>query len=307
MKKNKNFKLDYSILSTYLGRFTTMLIFSAIVVLAIGAVFLEHNDMAHIPITVGVCPFDSARAGSILESLSDFALERGYGNVRWHYMDSDDLSGCDFYLLTSVQYVPYLGNDDYRCSLIATNRAGHVYSGGVILAKNGGIKSPGQIESCIFTSPFSASGFISPYYALIDSCPGVTEALQVEFSGDCLDEQRVVYSVILENMDACGLSMDSYEYLRERKVIRDDELEILLKGKAYPDLLLVSDPSVEDMLIDRFTKSFPEAIRIADRSLKERLQWLGLSGFIYPRRSDLELLERLKQKGLPAIEEYISK
>jgi hypothetical protein len=107
----------------------------------------------------------------------------------------------------------------------------------------------------------------------------------------------VAFSVIFGNYQACGLSLDSYEYLINQGIIKKDELEILLTGQAYPDLVLVSDPTVDDLLVDRFSKSFPEAIRIADSSLKDRLHSIGISGFITPRKRDFELLKKLSESS----------
>jgi len=155
--------IDYGVLSSYLSKSATVIVFSAIVLLAIGALYLESDDMAHMPILIGVCAFDSARVTPALESLADFYREKGCGDIKWRYFaEHERASGCDFYFMTSLQLSPSLARGELGCALIAAEREARRYSVGAVIVRSGVRLLPPGGGRIIFSSPVSAAGFRGP-------------------------------------------------------------------------------------------------------------------------------------------------
>ncbi|UCF05633.1 MAG: PhnD/SsuA/transferrin family substrate-binding protein [bacterium] len=295
MKKIRFLNIDYSMLSSYLGRSATVLVFSVIVLLAIGALYFKHDDMAHLPISLGICAFDSARSHSTLESLADYVRERGGGDIALRFFtEGDTPSDCDFYLMTSLQYSRAHTEPGLECCCIATVRQKQKYSRGVIVTRPGIDSLALSRASVIFTSPHSTVGYLSPLKALSEAAPQLPNGHRhIAFAGGELDYERVVFGVLFEGYGAGGISLERYQYLLRRGVVSEDELEVILEGDALPAFVLAVDPDIDSLKRRGFQTRLVEICDRMPAALRYDLERLGMSGFATPSENDLELLETL--------------
>ncbi|MCK4236738.1 MAG: PhnD/SsuA/transferrin family substrate-binding protein [Candidatus Krumholzibacteria bacterium] len=308
MKKSNFLKIDYSTFSSYLGRSATVLVFSAIILLAFGALFFGHEDMAHMPISIGVCAFDSARASSALESLADFVREKGGGDIRWNYFGfSKEPSGCDFYLMTSLQASPFISRGELDCSLIATVREGLRYSRGAVIVRPGTAGRQIASGKLIFSSAVSATGFLSPYLALKEAGPGFCpNPGDIDFAGHYQDDARVIFGVLFGAYQAGGIDLERFRFLEKRGVIREGELDVLFEGAPLPEVLMANDRSVDSKKVKGFTCRLPAILERMPHSLKANLAELGIAGFAAVRQEDLILLERFPSIVPKELSDHIS-
>jgi hypothetical protein len=282
-------------MSSYLNRLGTVIVFSAIVLLAIGALFLKSDDVAHVPVTVGVCAFDSARVAPALESLADFCREKGCGDIRWTYFgENGKASGCDFYLMTSLQLSAPLARGELGCALIAAGRESRRYSAGAVIVRSGSRRLPPGGGRIIFSSPVSAAGFLSPYRALAQAgfdvaAPGDA----VDFTGRSPADERVVFGVLYGAYDAGGISEERLRSLEAAGAIRRGEVEVLLEGEPFPEIVLAADPASDSAARKGFVRRLPVVYGMIPRALRGELSTLGIAAFHEPRRSDLDLIKQL--------------
>lgn len=298
MKKNRFFNIDYSMLSSYLGRSATVLVFSAIVLLAIGALYFEQDDTAHVPILMGICAFDSVRSCAALESLTDFVRERGGGDITLRFVGCGETSaGCEFLLMTSVQYFRARRLRNLECCCLGAVHPGQKYSRGALVVRPGIDSLAQACGRIICTSPESGAGYVSIVRALeqhMPSFPG--EAGKLSFAGGELDYERVLFGVLFGEYDAGGISFDRYRYCLERGTIRDGELEVLLTGEPVPEYVLAVDPGVDSKKLSRFRTRLVEICDRMPDPLVHDLEQIGLAGFILPNRSDIDYLEAFGRK-----------
>jgi hypothetical protein len=298
MKKSKLFKLDYSVLSSYLGRSATVVVFALIILLAVGALFLEENDMAHMPITIGVYALDSVRAADPLESLADFAREKGAGDITWRYFGPYDPPGnCDFYLMTSVQAAPYVAEGSLDCSLLATVRRGVRFSRGCVVARRGTPLDRLIGGRVIFTSPISATGYLSPYRALARAGFAGDPERRFEFSGDRGGDERVALAVLYGAYDAGGIGFERLRYLEEHGIVPRGELDVLLEGEPYPEFVLATRPGVDPRKLRSLRERVPLILEKMPRSLRADLTGIGIAGFVAIRDEDIALIKTLTLRG----------
>ena len=295
MMKSRFLKIDYSMLSSYLGRSATLLVFSAIVLLALGALFFKTDDIAHVSISIGVCAFDSARASSTLEAFADFVREKGGGDIEWTYLESwEEPSRCDFYLMASLQASPWMTRGKLDCSLIATITEGVRCSRGALIGKPGvGLQqiAGGRV---IFASPVSATGFLSPYRALREAAPGSCPGPErIDFAGRYRNNERVIFGVLFGGYLAGGISLNSYRLFKRRGIVSEDELEVLLEGAPMVEIVLANDRSIESAKLRGFAKKLPKILGKMSRSQKDDLADLGIACFALPRQEELVFLEKL--------------
>lgn len=287
-------------ISSCLGRWATGIIFSAIIALAVGSLFLKADDMAHTPIMIGVCTFDSARAGSALEQFSEFCRARGCGDIRWRYFQpGQKLAGCDFYLTTSLDLSAPLARGDLGCALIAAEREAHRYSRSSILVRAGVTSLPARGGRIIFGSSRSAAGFLAPCRALERSGYALSEA-SIEFAGLYPGEERVVFGVLYGAYDAGGISLERLLALKKAGIVRDDEIDVFCEGEALPEIVLAYDPVSFTQDRRSFARRLPGVVDRVPRPLRGELAALGIAGFYAPRKSDLELIKELDAMIPPA-------
>ncbi len=290
----------YRRISSCLSRWATVMIFSVIVALAVGALFLEADDMAHTPIVIGVCTFDSVRAASALDQFAEFSRARGCGDIRWRYLRPDqELAGCDFYVTTSLDLSAPLSRGELGCALLAAEREAHRYSRSSVLVKAGVTALPARGARIIFGSSRSAAGFLAPYRALERSGYALSEA-SIEFAGSYPGDERVVFGVLYGAYDAGGISLERLLALKTAGVVRDGEFDVLCEGEAVPEIVIAYDPSSYAQDRRSFAKYLPGVLDRVPRSLRSELSALGIAGFYAPRKSDLDLIKDLGTMIPPA-------
>ncbi len=278
-----------SMLSTYLGRWTTLIIFTVTILIAAGALFLKEDDIAHMPVTIGVFDLDSAEVHQRFVDFAGYIREKGGGDIQWRYLgDYEEPAGCDFYIMTSLRLAPHLLRDGLDCSLLMTVQEGRRYARGGVIVKAGGPDPESHEMTAVFTSRFSAANFLSPYNSLVKALDGSWgEQALVEFAGS---EERVIYGVIFGAYTFGGISLERLNVLEEMGVFREGELEVFLEGEPYPELVLAVDKSMEERKHRRFRDRL---VLLADRmpsGLKADLVSLGISGFVSPRPEDIEVI-----------------
>ena len=289
MTRNGFKKLDYSMLSSYLGRWATLIIFMVTILIAAGALFLKEDGIAHMPVTIGVFDLDSAKVHTRFVDLAAYIREKGGGDIQWRFLEEqDEPTGCDFYIMTSLRLAPYLLRDGLDCSLLMTVQEGRRYSTGGVIVKAGGPDMESEEMTAIFTSRFSAANFLSPYNSLAKTLGGSQdEGILVDFTGS---EERVIYGVIFGTYTFGGISLERLNVLGEMGVYHKGELEVFLEGEPYPEMVLAVDKSMEERKHRRFRDRF---VLLTDRmpaGLKADLVLFGISGFVPPRPEDIEVI-----------------
>jgi len=287
------FNRDFDLFSTYLNRWATVIVFSAIIALAVGALSIKSDDMAHMPVVIGVAAFDSARAGPALESFAEFCRGKGCGDIRWRYLRPDgDLSGCDFYLTTSLRLSLPLARKSLGCALIAAEREAHRYSRSVVVVRGGVRSLPASGARIIFSSPLSAAGFLAPYRSLVRAGYALSGST-IDFTGSCPREERVVFGVLYGAYDAGGISLERLRVLERCGIVRRGELDVLCEGEAFPEIVLAYAPASYSPDRKSFARRLPGVFDRSPRSLRGELATLGIAGFYAPRSSDLDLMRKL--------------
>ncbi len=298
---NKENKLDerFNLLSAYFGRWASVIIFALIVSLAIAALLIDSEDLAHTQIAIGVLALDSTRSSAALGSLSDFCREKGIGDIRWRFSDSSaKCSPCDFYLLPSLSAIRYIDSGNCKTALLVAERQGHRYSrSAVIVAKN--TRALPSKPRIIFSSPASAAGFVAPAKALQEAGVSLEEAA-IEFSGDIPRDERTILGVVHGVYDAGGISLERLLALRARGIYSDNELEVIYQGEAVPEMLLVCEQSRCTRQKERFIETLRRSFDQAPEPLRRELASIGIAAFYELRESDLELIRKISTFELPA-------
>jgi hypothetical protein len=293
-RRAKNLNRDYNILSSYLNRWVTVIVFSAIVALAFGAIYIKSDDAAHIPVVIGVSALDSTRAGPALESFAEFCRGKGCGDIRWRYLRPDAaLKGCDFYITTSVSLSTPLARGSLGCALIAAEREAHRYSRSAVVVRAGVRSLPASGARVIFTSPRSASGFLAPYRSL-ERAGYAPSRGTIDFAGARPREERVVFGVLYGAYDAGGISLDRLQSMERSGILRRGELDVLCEGEALPEIVLAYDPARYTADRKSFVGRLPGLFDRSPRSLRRELAAVGMAGFYVPRADDIKLIERLR-------------
>ncbi len=295
MKKNRFSRIDSGMLSSYLGKWPTVLVGVIVIILAVCAWFLEPDYMAQVPVRVGVCAYDSASVSVTLEALADLIRTKGGGDITWVYFDGGtEPAGCDFYLLTSLQYQKLHERRGMTCSLIAGTVGGGLYSRGVVIKRpetGRGEISDGRL---IFTTESAAAGFASAYAAMIDS--GYierTDTARIDFAGCQTCGERVVFAVLYGRYAAGGLSLDGYRMLCSQGVIGEDELEIVCIGEPVLEIIVAADRSIEDWKLHGFKRRFPAITEKLSEPLRTDLASIGIAGFFEAGEREIAYLDNL--------------
>jgi hypothetical protein len=284
---------DAGLIPSRLGRWGTVAGFAAIIALAAGALFIDEEGMAHTPIVIGVCTFDSARAGSALDQFADFCRGKGCGDIRWRYLPAGGaLSGCDFYITTSLEVSAPLARGELGCALIAAEREAHRYSRSSVIVKAGAGAPPANGARIIFCSDRSAAGFLAPYRALEREGFALAESA-IEFAGSYPGDERVAFGVIYGAYDAGGISLERLRALEAAGIVGEGELEILCEGEAFPEIVVAYNPASYTQYRVEFARRLPGVLDRAPRPLRGELAALGIAGLYAARGSDLELIEAL--------------
>lgn len=294
--RNRFWKIDFSMLSSYLGRAATVLVFTAIILLALGALFLDHVDMAHMPVSVRVCGIDSARVAHALESLGEYVRERGGGIVTWSYGEYGGTRS-DFFLMTSVRFAEVAESGGLACCLIARTPSGAVTEVGAVVVRSGADSVRTATERVAFCVPYSAAGHLSALEAFEKHAGDLFGRASFEFTGHYLDDERVAFGVLFGAYDAGGIRLERLRYLERIGILREGELEVVATGPPYPEIVLASSPSIDPGKRDGFVERLPRITERVPPRISEELHAIGISGFARPRERDLEAIGRLHDRN----------
>lgn len=294
MKKGVIKRMDYSMLSSYIGRWTTLLVFSVIILLALGAIFIKEEDIAHTPLSIGVCAFDSVTVWSRFNLLSEFIISNGGPDIRWVYFDPDSAPrGCNFYLMTTKQAAPFLLNHSMNCSLIVTQKDARKYSRGIVIARKG--KGRTAKGSRIFVnSGISPSGSISALDALLRS----SIAMDAEYIIDYADRydrgvEKVVFGLLYGGYDFGCISDVRFDYMKSHGLIDVDRLEVLVEGDPVIELVLTSDGKDDNKRTARMIKALLAISSRISPELRDQLESIGVADFIAPRVADITSIKAI--------------
>ncbi|HSG27733.1 MAG TPA: hypothetical protein VLA34_04570, partial [Candidatus Krumholzibacterium sp.] len=240
------------------GRMTTIIVFTVLVALAVASMVLEPDYMAHVPVTVGVSSLDPVRADATLKAFGDFIREKGGGDIEWVYLPPGETpAGCDFYLATPLQIRGPVEAGQMEIALLASVEGERTGSSGLILTRSGP-SGDGVPCSCIFTHPWSASGYLSASVALAGKgllCDG--EDPETLF-GSCLQcEEEMLYGVLFGEFKACGISADRFERFVSSNPALAGLFEVTHKGPPVTDLVMAVDRRVEQWKRQGFLTRLP--------------------------------------------------
>jgi hypothetical protein len=276
-------------LSSYIGRWLSLLMLLLLVTLAAAAIFVKPDYPAHVPVRIGICAFDSASSGRVFRSFATNVREQDGGDISWIWLPSDtDPAGCDFYIMTSPQMAAFREKSGLEYLLLATGREDGALSMGAVITRRG---AEPDWSRAAFTSTISASGFISPLAAMAENGVDLEEVTIETVSAGCpVCGEAVVYGVLFGRFGAGGISIDELRRIEGTGSIEHDALRVLYTGPELPEVVLASDPSTEEWKSRGFARRLP---RITDRlpdPLKREMTRLGMAGFREPLEGELELL-----------------
>ncbi len=266
------------------GSWSGMVIYPVIILLAVGAYFLKPDYMAHVPVSVGICAFDSAGSAHVLEPLADHVREKGGGDIRWKYFaESQVPAGCDFYLLTSFQLYPYLLNGEMKLSLMACEEPGRCYTRGAVITKPETVMEDILEGKLIFSGRSSPGGFLSPFFILIqEGLASDTSFARIHFPDCRRCDESVVFGVLAGEFAAGGISLDSYRSLESRGFFKEGELDVRYKGMPVTEIVLAVDLAVESWKYKGFAEKLPAIISNAPALLRHDLEAMGIGNFVRP-------------------------
>jgi len=279
-------------LSSYLGRAATIVIFSTIVLLAVASIFIKGEDAAHSPINIGVCAFDSTRTWYVFNAFSSYIISRGGGDVRWSYFTPDEkASGCDLYLMTSLQAADYLRNGEMRCALIVARERGRRYSRGLVLARKG--EGSGKKNyRVIFDSPISTSGFAAAYKAMVQrGMIDDDESRVMNFADMFSCAEKAFYGVLYGAFDLGCIPEWDFKRLAASGLIDTNRVDVVLKSDPVIELIITVDRDADSRKVDRFIDRLLAMYQALPPTLEAQLASIGISQLIPPRDADGRWIE----------------
>jgi hypothetical protein len=99
--------------------------------------------------------------------------------------------------------------------------------------------------------------------------------------------------VVYGAYDAGGVSEERLRTLEASGVVRRDEIDVLLEGEAYPEVVLASDPAFDSPAQRGFVRRFPGVFEQSPPLLRGELARLGIAAFRRPRPDDIDLVKKL--------------
>jgi len=276
-----------SMLSSYIGRWLSLLMLILLVTLAAAALFLKPDYPAHVPLRIGICAFDSVSSGPALRSFGKSVREHEGGDITWVWLPAGSgPAGCDFYIMTAPQMLSFREKVGIRCLLLAFGREDGSLSMGAVITRRG---AEPDWASTVFTSTISASGFISPLAAIAENGTDLTDVSRETVSGGCpVCGEAVVYGVLFGRYGAGGISIDELRRIEGAGSIEPEALRVLFTGPELPEILLVTDPSTEEWKSRGFARRLPGIAGRLPDPLKREMTRLGMAGFREPEEGELE-------------------
>ena len=292
MKFSSFKQIDYSMMSSYMGRWATFFVFFFIVLLAIGSILIKEEDVAHSTVVVGVATFDSLRVHSVFDAFSDFLRSRGCGEVEWRYFSGgEQLSGCDMYIVSSLQAKSYLRNGRMECSVILAPERAKKYSRGIVIARRDEAAAEG--DSCanvIVSSPILASSV-----EVLNDLKGGRLGWnlcgsEAEFADRFDNSEKVYYAVFFGGFKLGILGEGRFRRLVSKGIIDTSSVTIIYRGAPVIDLIVTRDKLSDTGKVSRFLDRFIEVCKDMPENLREELRDIGICDFLLPRQVDIEAL-----------------
>ena len=262
----------------------TIAIYAVIILLAVAASFLEPDYPAHIPVSVGISVFDSADAAHVLEALAGHVREKGGGDIRWVYFgESEAPSGCDFYMLTPIQAYPHMAVRRMKLSLLACEEQERCYARGAVITRPGTTTEEIREGNLIFSARSSPTGFLSPFFALLQEGLVSGKSRERFHFPDCRRcDESVVFGVLAGDFAAGGISLESFRSLESRGLFKEGDLEVRYRGMPVAEMVLTADAGVESWKYRGFTERLPGIVSCAPPLLRHDLESLGIGHFMSP-------------------------
>ena len=278
-----------SMLSSYVGRWLSLLMLVLLVTLAAAALFLEPDYPAHVPLRIGVSAFDSVSAGPALRSFAASVREQDGGDITWVWLgQGGEPVGCDFYIMTSLQNLSYSEGNGGECLLLGSSRGDGSLSMGAVIVRS---DSEPDWSRTVFISTASTSGFISPLAAIAESGVALPAVSYETVSDGCpVCGEAVAYGVLLGSYSAGGISLEELRRMEGSGAIEPGALRVLFTGPELPEILLVSDPSTEEWKSSGFAGRLPRITGRLSDPLKREMTRLGMAAFREPEEGELDLL-----------------
>ncbi len=282
-------------LSSYIGRWMSLVMLLLLVTLAAAALFLEPDYPAHVPLRIGVCAFDSVAASPALRSFASTVREQDGGDISWVWLGPEgEPAGCDFYLMTSLQMLAVREKRVMDCLLLSTARIDGSLTMGVVIVREG---AEPDWSRTAFTSSSSTTGFISPLAAIMESgvqIPNLSYELISEGCPVC--GEAVAFGVLYGRYGAGGISLAELRRLEGSGTIGQGELQVLYTGPELPEIVLVSDPSTEEWKSSGFAGRLPRIAKNLSDPLAREMARLGMVSFREPAAGELEMLGSVPQQ-----------
>jgi len=291
--KFSSFKqIDYSMMSSYMGRWATFFIFFFIILLAVGSILIKEEDVAHSSVLIGISAFDSLKVYSTFNAFSDFLRSRGCGEIEWKYFhDGDKPSGCDLYFISVLQAKDYLNSGRMKCVLIVAPERARKYSRGIVITK----KNMTELDndscfSVIVSSPIFNSNISMLKELEEGGLAGHLCDSRIEFADNFSNAEKVYYAVIFGRYELGILREERYRWFVSRGLVDTSFVKVLYRGNAVIDMIVTRDKWCDSRKVSRFMDRFLVVCEDIPETLRERLRSVGICDFLLPRKVDIETL-----------------
>jgi hypothetical protein len=229
--------------------------------------------------------------------------EREGGDITWVWLGRRGIpEGCDFYVMTSVQFLRAENESSLKCLLLASPREdGQLPRGAVISARG---RAP-DWSRMAFTSTLSSTGFLSPLSALAENGISLDGVSPVALSEGCtFCGEAVAIGVSLGRFDAGGLPLDELRRLEESSLIEPGSIEVVFTGPALPEIMLVSGEGTEYWKSRGFAGRLPEISSGLPDPLRREMKRLGMAAFRPPAEGELDIASVVHGSALEALEHH---
>jgi len=287
-------QIDYSMMSSYMGRWATFFVFFFIILLAVGSILIKEEDVAHSSVLIGVSAFDSLRVYSTFNAFSDFLRSRGCGEVEWKYFHhGDNPSRCDLYFISVLQVKEYLKSGNMECVLIVAPERARKYSRGIVIAERDMTALDSDscfnviVSSPIFNSNVSVLKELEEGRLNRDLCNS-----GIKFSDNFFNDEKVYYAVIFGRYKFGVLREERFRWLVSRGLADTNLVTVLHKGNPVIDVIVARDKWCDRRKVSRFMDRFLVVCEDMPETLRERLRGIGICDFLLPRQLDIETLVR---------------
>ncbi len=279
----------------YLKKRAWIIILASVFLLALMAFFLNREDVAHTPVSIGICAFDSSRVDFTFRSLGAWIRRNSGGEIKWKYFnDYRERESCDLYLLTSVQAAKSLDPDTCGLFLTAEAAGDGKYPEGVIFMRKESAPVTFKGETIGFLSSESAASFLSPMLALKDSINSIgIETANIEFLECNSCSRQLFFGVLFGQYIAAGLDIERFNLLISTENVRKNDLKIVARGKKVPEIFLVASESIDKRKLKSLRRIFVRKFSEMPEFLKRDFLELGIAGFTPSEAGEMGIVREM--------------